>query len=205
MLIREACCAAFYCQRCGQIHIHEIPYFSAARRTVLRCRTCGHEQAVLERLSMSRIAVTLGCVVCGTSNRFVFSLKSLHGVQLEKIYCTKDHFELGYIGRRRHIEELLAFNQAEFEALHPSDGKHFIEKQRVLLAVLNRVHEMASNGQISCPCGHGEILADIRDNSIVLSCAHCGSYYVLRTKKDKDIARIGRGIDLVKPDLAKDR
>jgi len=205
MLIREACCAAFYCQRCGQIHVHEIPYFSDARKTVLRCGTCGHEQAVLERLNGGRISVELDCVVCGENNRFVFSLKRLHSVQLEKIYCRKDHFELGYIGCRKKIEELLSFNQAEFEALHPSDGKNFIEKQRVLLGVLNRVDEMASTGCISCSCGHSDISAELHGHYIVLSCANCGSCYTLRAEKASDLAHIGRYIELLVPGMAGDR
>ena len=205
MLIREACCAAFYCQRCGQIHVHEIPYFSDARRSVLRCDTCGHEQAVLERLDGNRISIELDCVVCGETNKFVFLLKKLHSLQLEKIYCKKDHFELGYIGCRRKIEELLAFNQAEFEALHPSDGKHFIEKQRVLLSILNRIEEMASTGCISCSCGHNDISAELKGNHIVLSCSNCGSYYTIRAKKISDLAHMGRYIDLLMPGMAKDR
>ena len=119
VLIREACSAAFYCQRCGKVHVHDIPYFTA-NRTVLRCDRCGQTQVVCERNAGGRqIVFTVGCVLCGNESRAVYSLKSLPQIRLEKIFCQYDHFELGYIGRRRLIAELLAFNQAEFEALHP--------------------------------------------------------------------------------------
>ena len=145
---------------------------------------CAAIRAAMSRLCLSALTATL---------------------QLEKIYCRKDHFELGYIGCRRRIEELLAFNQAEFEALHPSDGKHFIEKQRVLLGILNRIEEMASTGCISCSCGHNDISAELKGNHIVLSCSNCGSYYTIRAKKISDLAHMGRYIDLLMPGMAKDR
>ena len=204
VLIREVCSVAFYCRRCGKIHVHDIPYF-AASRTVLRCDRCGHEQVVCERLDGShKIAFSVGCVICGEENRTVYSLKNLRRILLEKVFCQHDHFELGYIGRRRRIEEFLAFNQAEFEALHPHDDKNFIEKQRILLEAINRVHEMAAHGGIVCPCGRGCISADIQGSSIVLECDSCGSYYVLRAETEKDLARIGRGMDigLIAPGMA---
>ena len=196
MLIETVCAAAFYCQRCGKIHVHDIPYFSGRKRLVLRCDSCAHEQAVLVRCSGRRVELTIDCVVCGTANTSVYSLKHLRHVQLERVFCCKDHFELGYIGRRRRIEELLAFNQAEFAALHPNDGQNFIEKQQILLEAVNRVHEIAERGDIVCPCGSQDIAADIRGNSIVLECCHCGAYSVLRAENASDLARIGRGFDI---------
>ena len=196
MLIWTACSAAFYCQRCGRIHVQDIPYFSGRRRMVLECANCGHEQVVLLRRQGNMLEFQVPCVVCDTVHVSRYSLRQLRRIGLEKVYCSKDHFELGYIGRRRRIEELLAFNQAEFEALHPDDGKNFIEKQQLLLAAVNRVHEIAERGDIVCPCGSQDIAADIRGNSIVLECCHCGAYSVLRAENASDLARIGRGFDI---------
>ena len=206
MVIRELGSVALYCQRCGRIHVWDIPCFPAQTRSVLRCEGCGHEQAVLERLPGGILAIHISCVGCGTENRVTYPLKALPRLQLEKIYCRREHFELGYLGRRRRIEELLAFNQAEFEALHPNDGINFIEKQLVLLEALNRIHEMAARGAIVCPCGSEEISAVIRGNSIVLECGCCGSSYVLRAEEGGDLARLGRGFDigLIAPDRARE-
>lgn len=204
MIIREACSAAFYCQRCGKIHMHDIPYF-ADDRIVLHCDSCGHGQMVCQRLDGNQISFSSSCVVCGEENRIVYPLRKLRHIQMEKVFCQRDHFELGYIGRRSRIEEFLSFNQAEFEALHPHDGKNFIEKQRILLEALNRVHELAACGSIVCPCGRGLISADIKGSSIHLECGACGSYYVLRAETEGDLAQIAKGMDisLIALDLAR--
>ena len=93
MLIRDACGLALYCQQCGSIHIHDVPYFPDERQTRLLCESCGHEKARLLRLSRGRVAVDVSCIVCGTENRFVYVLRRLRHVGLEKIYCTTDRFE----------------------------------------------------------------------------------------------------------------
>ena len=202
MLIRDACGLALYCQQCGSIHIHDVPYFPDERQLRLLCESCGHEKARLLRLSRGRVAIDVSCVVCGTENRFVYALRRLRHVGLEKIYCTTDRFELGYIGRRRRIEELMRFNQAEFEALHPHDGKNFIEKQRILLEALNRIHDLARAGEIVCPCGCEELAVDIRGSRIVLECEHCGSFCVVRAENAGDLEKLRFGVGLRAPSRA---
>ena len=201
LLIESCCSVAFYCQRCGSIHIHDVPYFTGARETKIRCDSCGHEQGRIVRLSGSRFSIELSCVSCGTMNRVTYTTKHAHRVGLEKIFCSADHFELGYIGKRKRIEELMAFNQAEFEAIHPNDGKNFIEKQHILLEALNRVHDLAARGAITCPCGSDALAADIHGNSIVLECEHCGSEYVLSASSAEDLEKIQKdmAISLIAP------
>ena len=130
MLFRDVCSVAFYCQCCGKIHVQDIPYFSGQQRMVLRCRSCAHEQAVLLNHHRRRLEISVACVVCHTWNTISYSLKQLRHMQLEKIYCVGDHFELGYIGRRRCIEEFLDFNQAEFEAMNPEDGQYYMLREK---------------------------------------------------------------------------
>ena len=202
MLIRDACGLAFYCQRCGSLHIHDVPFFSSERTTALVCESCGHEKARIVRLPRGRVALDVSCVVCGTENRFVYDLRRLPHIGLEKIYCASDRFELGYIGRSKRIEELMRFNQKEFEALHPYDSKNFIEKQRILLEALNRVHDMAQAGDIVCPCGSEELTADIRGSYIVLECERCGSSCALRAENASDLKKLRFRVGLRTPKRA---
>ena len=107
------CSMAFYCQRCGKIHVHDVPYFLGVKRFSLRCAGCGHEQALLVRGDKGCFEVHVPCVACNKEHVIACSLAQLRHMDLEKVYCSRDRFELGYIGKRRRIEELLAFNQAD--------------------------------------------------------------------------------------------
>ncbi|MBO4853308.1 MAG: hypothetical protein J5477_06730 [Schwartzia sp.] len=202
MIIRNVCALALYCQHCGSIHIHDVPFFAFEPSSTIVCESCGHEKARLLRLPRGRIAVDVACVVCGTENRFVYALRRLRRLGLEKIYCATDRFELGYIGRRKRIEELMRFNQSEFEALHPYDGKNYIEKQRILLEALNRIHDMARIGDIVCSCGSEELTADVHGSFILLECEHCGSFSVIRAENAGDLERLRFGVGLRAPNRA---
>ena len=62
MLIRNVCAIALYCQHCGSIHIHDIPFFAFEPASSIVCESCGHEKARLLRLPRGRIAVEAACV-----------------------------------------------------------------------------------------------------------------------------------------------
>lgn len=190
------CSVAFYCRRCGKIHVHDVPYFPGKKRVSLRCAGCAHEQAALVRQEKGRWEIHVPCVACGKEHVFSYSLMQLKRMKLEKVYCSQDHFELGYIGQRRRIEELLAFNQAEFEALHPADDLNFIDKQQILLEAVNRVHEFVAAGEVACPCGSHQFIAQVRGNSVLLECSHCGSYAVIPAESAADLRRLVCGFDI---------
>lgn len=180
---------ALYCQRCGKIHIHDISYFAGRSGAVFLKCSCNHHQATLAR-TMNQFKLEIPCVVCSSSHTEFFRFKQLFRMKVEKIYCAKDHFELGYVGKRQNIEEILAFNQHEFESMIAQSGEDQMEKQRVLLDVLNKLHDIAEAGEIHCPCGSKAISADILGNSVILECCHCGGYSILPAKNEQDVARL---------------
>lgn len=195
VVVQTVCSVAFYCQRCGKIHIHDIPYFIGSRKLSLRC-SCRHEQAVLLRMDAQHIRLQIPCVVCNSLQEAAYSLKKLRRLPLEKIYCDKDHFELGYIGRRKKMEEILEFNRREFERLQKDGNSDSIEQQQIFLQALNRVHDIAASGGIACPCGSKEICADIQGSCIILECCRCGSYHVLQAATERDLHEIN-GLDCI--------
>ncbi len=197
MLVGNVVCSvAFYCQRCGKIHVHDVPYFLGTKRFVLHCESCAHEQAVFVRQEKSRLEIRVACVACGREHAVSYRFSQLKRMRLEKVYCSKDHFELGYIGQRRFIEELLAFSQSEFEALHPAEGTNFIGKQQILLEAVNRVHEFAAAGEIVCPCGSHDFIAQVHGNSVLLECVSCGSHAILPAESAEDLRHLVHGGDI---------
>ena len=203
MLLDTICAVALYCQRCGQVHIQDVPYFIGQGERVLRCPNCSHEQAEIALRPQKGLVLRIPCGVCGTENRFGYSMQQLRKLRFEKIYCHGDQFELGYIGRWQTIAEFLDFNAAEFDALHPGEGDNFMAKQQILLEAVNRVHDLAEARQFSCPCGSHEFSAGIVEDSILLECVRCGSYAMLRAECTEDLQRLLPGMELnvLQPDM----
>lgn len=207
MLVDTLCSVAFYCQRCGQIEITDVPLFTGHGRQVLTCSHCGAEKAAIRFAPRSGLIVETTCGVCGSLNRFTYPLRKVKALRFEKIYCESDHFELGYIGRWQDIAEFLDFNAAEYDALHPQDAYNFMERQQILLEAFNRLHDFAEEGEILCPCGGHEFTADIAEDAIHLTCTRCGSYAVIPAVTAEDLRQLRPGceIDFLRPDLLRKR
>ena len=148
------------------------------------------------RMDAQHIRLQIPCVVCNSLQEAAYSLKKLRRLPLEKIYCDKDRFELGYIGRRRKIDEIMDFNRREFDRLQKDGSSDSIEQQQIFLQALNRVHDIAAGGGIACPCGSKEIRADIQGSCIILECCNCGSYHVLPAATERDLHEIN-GLDCI--------
>ena len=203
MLLDTLCSIALFCQRCGQIHVQDVPYFSGQGEMALSCSNCSHEQAFFRLRPQKGLQLRIPCGVCDTWNSFSFSLHQLKSLRFEKIYCKEDYFELGYIGVWQAIAEFLDFNAAEFEALHPSDGDNFMGRQQILLEAVNRVHDLVEKAAILCSCGNHDFTASVADNMIILECIHCGAYSLIPAAEAKDLRQLVPGMEPVfrMPDL----
>lgn len=176
-----------YCQHCGRLHVYDIPYFAGGINLKLECPHCGHQVAVIGYEKRTSILLNLPCSICGHVHSSVYQRRLLPRVYLNRIYCHHDNFELGYIGKRRRIEALLATSQAAFEELHPGEGNGMVERQRQMLETVNLLHDMASVGHLSCSCGCQNMLVDIQGSNVVLECSDCGQVAVINTADGDEI------------------
>lgn len=188
MLIHANWSVALYCQRCGKIEIHDVSYFMKQESVkTLRC-SCNHPQATLIRTASNQIKLQIPCGGCNSLHEANYKAKNLLKLKLEKIYCSKDFFELGYIGKREEIEEILAFTKREFERIIHSEEQ--IEKQQIFFEVINKLHDIAEQGGIVCPCESKAIEANLLGDSVILECLHCGSYCTVSAKNEDDLEKV---------------
>ncbi len=193
MLIDTLCSAAFYCPACGKVQQRDILLFDGGQKHVFRCENCGHELASFTIRPKDGLKLSIPCGVCQEVSEHHFSWHQLRRMKFQKIYCEKDHFELGYIGEWQTIAEFLDFNAAEYDALHPEEGEQLIERQQFLLAGMNRLHDLLTSGELRCDCGSRNLSAGIVGSDIVLECQTCGSSCVVPAHQAEDLQRLKAG------------
>lgn len=191
MVINATSTFALYCQRCSKIQMHDISHFSINKKVrELKC-SCNHIQAKISRLGSRQLLLSIPCVVCQSTHHIYIELKKLLHTKLDKVYCCKDNFELGYLGDRKAINETLADQKRECENLiRETDSTYFEEypgKHHIILDVLNKVHDIAELGGVYCRCGSEKVEADIVADCIVLECLQCGGYYVMSAQTEQDV------------------
>lgn len=132
------------------------------------------------------------CVVCQREQKHVYMMRQLTKVSFERIYCDHDRFELGYLGKRRRLEEFIRYNRL----LSEQKGAHSLENLQQFLEGLNQVHDLVEMGEVICPCGHREFVARMIGTSIVLTCTYCGGEAEIPLDRPSALRRRRLGADI---------
>lgn len=186
LLIRTAFSIALYCPRCGKLNLHDVSHFAHRSGSLDLYCSCRYKQASVSFVGARQLLVRLPCVLCHSTHQLFFDRQVLRYHEPKKIYCPDQNFELGLIGRREAIEETLQLHENTFCQLWQEGLKHDeICRQRVLLEVLNKVHDIAAEQKIYCMCGAQHMTADILPEGILLTCLSCGGYELIRATEEE--------------------
>lgn len=190
VLIRTAFSIALYCPRCGKLNLHDVSHFAVRDGSLDLYCSCRFKQASVSFVGTRQLLVRLDCVLCHSTHQLFFNRQLLKYREPEKIYCPSENFELGLIGRREAIEETLRLHENTFcQVWQEGMKREDLRGQRILLEVLNKVHDIASEEGIYCMCGSHQMTADILPEGVLLTCLSCGGYELIRATEE-NLARL---------------
>lgn len=185
MLIRAVTTIALYCPRCGKLNLHDISHFAVGHEPSDLVCSCRYKQASVMRAGAFQFVLTIPCVMCQSTHHQFFDRHALRHIEVEKIYCPSENFELGFIGDHDAIEATCRLHKSEFCRLW-QDGvsDEDIRNQQIVLEVLNKVHDIASEQHIYCMCGAHQMTADLLPEGVLLTCLSCGGYELIPATED---------------------
>lgn len=190
MVICTAITLALYCSRCGKIQAHDISRFQlhSSKRRELSC-SCGQKQAMISDACHQQFLLDIFCDLCGRNHVLCIQSRHFGDTELRKLYCAQNNLELGLIGNRRCIEETIENHKhAVVNSVPEQSSDEIVENPQIMLDVLNRVHDIAEKGGVTCRCGSPAIQADIMPHSIELYCLTCGAYQLIPAQGETDLA-----------------
>lgn len=191
MAINTVSTLAIYCSHCGKIQMHELSRFFLKDATGfnLMC-SCGQIQATIIGSRHGQYLLDVPCVICETSHILCVDIKDFWRGRVNKIYCPVANLELGFSGNREAIEQTIANHKREFESMvREVAHDECVENPQIMFEVLNRIHDIAEKGGISCCCG-GIVEADVQPEHIELVCLHCNGRKIVEAKTEADLAFI---------------
>ncbi|MDU2064798.1 MAG: hypothetical protein E6713_08130, partial [Sporomusaceae bacterium] len=111
--------------------------------------------------------------------------------QVSKAYCVEENLELGFVGSRQAIEEMLAAHKRELDNIFPensyADHEEAVANSQVMLEIINLVHDIAERGGVYCRCGGTAIEADILPDHVELLCGQCGGRQIIPALTEEDV------------------
>lgn len=201
MVIQAAATLALYCSRCGKIHTHDIELFSLrSKKRVELCCSCGHKQAVISAVKRGQVLLTVFCELCRENHVLVIDFRHICAAELQKLYCMTNNLELGFVGDRRLIEQTIERHRSEVNRALPDRFTPDTENAEVMLDILNRLHDIAEKGGVTCCCGSTSIRATVLPCRIELRCQTCGAYETFSACNDVDLARV-ESVELIELSL----
>jgi hypothetical protein len=191
MVISAASTLALFCSRCGKIHMHDFSRFTFKNRIgqPLTC-TCGQVQATIISMNSHQLLLDIPCVICQTNHVICIESKRFWQNNMDKIYCVQGNFELGFVGDKQKIADIVTRNKREFENLiyDMDDCGEYVENPQVMIEILNRIHDIAELGKVYCRCGSKAIEVELLPDGILLECSRCGGHVEIKAYDEKDLA-----------------
>ena len=204
MVINALSTLALYCSRCGKIELHSISRFTMQKtgEHQLIC-SCGQHQATITAAGRRQCLLRIPCLVCEVSHLICLDSQTLWQTEVERIYCPEENFELGFVGESHAVAKMIAYNSDAVENLAREmdelDGEDIQGDSRIILEILNRIHDIAEQGGVYCRCGSSEIVADVAADAVELTCLQCGCQQSVSAKSEKDLEQLSqvRVIELI--------
>ena len=189
MVARTWTSLALFCQRCGKLELHELSRFSLHHeRRQLYCH-CGQWQGEIVAASHSQPLLRLPCLLCQEEHLLCFTPSQFWQVEMHRLYCPKHTLELGLIGQPDLLREQQLRHRQVCQGLQREEDEEEIEDPQVLLEVLNMVHDLAAQGEISCACRQLQLAAEVLDSGVLLSCRSCGAKHLVPARNERDLTK----------------
>ncbi|VBB06371.1 Hypothetical protein LUCI_1602 [Lucifera butyrica] len=204
MVIRTSSTLALYCHHCGKIQLHDVSLFTlrGSGNQRLFC-SCGCAQADISAIGHHQYLLNIPCVLCETNHLLCLDNRKIWRVPMEKIYCSKENLELGLIGERQAVEQMIEHYKQACEDLfrEANYDEDDVDDPQLMFEMLNQLHDIAEKGGLQCSCGSIDIEAQVFPECIDLWCRQCGGHLTVRAGDEADLARIKalKRIELIPP------
>jgi|GEM_PF-6374501 len=192
MAIAYMRCAAYSCDRCGTVNVKKIHIFDLpeGRALPLVCECGAHCMAIV--LKKDKYHIADNCAYCRQTHRYhIGKQRFWNGVVME-FCCMENGVSRFMIGEIAEVKRYAKQQQEMLDEMAEySNIMQEIEFQNenVIVDTLERIHEIARNGNIFCTCG-GDIEFCLECDSIKLTCSKCDSTEVIYAATEQDLANI---------------
>lgn len=182
---------AIRCSACGQLEFHTLSLFdfSGANSQKYEC-SCGQSILHVSTKNRKKFILQIECVMCEAKHILYLTRKQIWSTEVVNIYCEENGLGIGYIGPDDKVLECVENEDKSIAAMAAELGyTDYFDNPDIMYEILDRLYEIAENGDLKCNCGNNDIAIEIFPDYLELRCEHCRSFAVLMasTKEDLDL------------------
>ncbi|MBE7045356.1 MAG: hypothetical protein E7397_07475 [Ruminococcaceae bacterium] len=117
--------------------------------------------------------VEVFCVLCREMHAFDVKKSIFWQDRLYKLCCPNTDIEILFLGEKEQVIDAMHEQEALFRDF--SDNMAIEQELSILFEIVTAINEKAKNCAISCNCGSEDIMVNVEDVGITLTCKTCGS------------------------------
>lgn len=192
MLIDTGATLAYKCASCGSFEFFNISLFTFLDKkgSVFNCR-CRKSSINIQREGEGGYLVKIPCIGCGSEHIYMLGRRDLLQKELNTFNCPETGMQLCFFGRDAAVRKKVDSLEEEYDELMDMFGyESYFKNTQVMFDSLNRIHDIAEQGNLSCECGSARIELVLLSDRILLKCARCNAGKIIYAATNEDLKEL---------------
>ncbi len=192
MLIDTSLTIAYKCPSCGSFEFFNVSLFSMSSRedSVLRCH-CKNSRITVRADFERGLLVKMPCIGCGNDHAFLFGKKDLLTKEINTFSCPETGMKLCFLGKDLPVRKAVDNIEEELDELINMFGyDSYFRNTQVMLDSLNKIHDIAEQGNLYCECGNRDIELVLLSDRIFLKCSRCNTGKMIKAATNEDLKAV---------------
>lgn len=190
VLDKKETTVAYKCPHCGTLVMSLVGAFSLSADMIkLKC-PCGQSELTALYTKDRKIRLTVPCIACPTPHSYTVTSQVFFGDELFRIPCALSGIDICYCGKQNEVtaaaektDKMLCdlLGDAALEALAGARGEEYMTDPQIREIVTFVVQDLCEAGEVHCNCEDGkpDVMIDIGDVTVTVTCQKCGAMSVL--------------------------
>jgi len=192
MLIDTSVTIAYKCSLCGSFEFFNISLFSFLykKETGYFCR-CKKSAVTILQENDGGCLIKTPCIGCGSEHVYMLAKKDILNKELNVFNCPETGMQLCFLGKDEAVRRKVDSLEEEFDELMDMFGyESYFKNTQVMFDSLNKIHDIAEQGNLYCECGNTEIELVLLSDRILLKCTKCSARNTIRAATNEDLKDI---------------
>ncbi|HEX3030212.1 MAG TPA: hypothetical protein VHT34_13130 [Clostridia bacterium] len=175
MLIETNMTIAYKCPACGTFEFFSTSLFnvSCKKKLYLPCR-CNKSGISINGTRSGECKISVPCICCGSCHDWVLTKRELLQKGINVLYCPEIGMQICFIGNDVDVRNKIDNLEKELDDLISMLGyDNYFKNTQVMIESLNKVHDIAEQGNLICECGNSDVELILFSDMIQLKCKKC--------------------------------
>lgn len=199
MLIDMDVIIAYKCFCCGMFDFSNINLFKFHKHKNImpKCRCEGTKLEIVE-VAKNNYKFTVPCIACGAKHSFIITREDLTSKDIMVYTCPVTNIKQCFIGRDAAVREHVDNFEKELDVIIDDLGyDNYFANTQVMIETLNKIHDIAEQGDLRCQCGCNDISVSLLRKGIYLRCPQCSGNKFIPAASNNDLKKTIQKVKIV--------